>query len=251
MPITRLLVLLITPFVAYEGQRAQVSRANGEAVVKAMHEKYAGKWYTTMSFTQKTTLANGTVQTWYETMELPRILRIDIAPLDSGNAALYHNDTVYSFRGGALRSARFSINPLLVLGFDVYADTVDATVRRMKTFNIDFTKVSENTWQGRPMYVVGAARGDSTSPQFWVDKERLLFTRMFTKSANGAVTEYQFNKYSRIGGGWISAEVLFFTNGQAGNKEEYTNIKIGEVFPPGFFDPSKFAKRAPPSPPER
>jgi len=231
--------------------KAPIAPTTGEEVIKAMHDKYAGKWYKTMSFTQKTTMANGTVQTWYETMELPRILRIDIAPLDSGNAALYHNDTVYSFRGGALRSARFSINPLLVLGFDVYADSVAATVRRMKTFNTDFTKVSANTWQGRPHWVVGAAPGDSASPQFWVDQERLLFTRMFTKSASGAVTEYQFNKYSPIGGGWISAEVLFFTNGQPGNKEEYTNIKIGETFLPGFFDPSKFAKRQPPAGPEQ
>src|ERR1051325_395492 len=53
----------------------------GEAVVRAMHDRYAGKWYHTATFTQKTTttLVSGrdVVQTWYEAMQLPGKLRID------------------------------------------------------------------------------------------------------------------------------------------------------------------------------
>jgi hypothetical protein len=215
-----------------------------------MHDKYVGKWYKTISFTQKTTEANGTVETWYEVLGVPGLLRIDIAPLDSGNAIIFRNDSSYRIRNGAAQPGRAAIHPLLVLGFDVYADSVSATVRKLKTFKIDFSKLSTNKWKGRAVYVVGAATGDSTSPQFWVDQERLVFVRLFQTTANGAINETQFNKYSPIGGGWISAEVLFFANGKPGTTEEYTNIKIGENSGPDFFDPSKFVKRkAPPAAP--
>src|SRR3954470_18840947 len=53
----------------------------GEAVLRAMHDRYAGKWYRTLTFTQKTTttLQSGTevVQTWYEAAQFPGKLRID------------------------------------------------------------------------------------------------------------------------------------------------------------------------------
>lgn len=216
---------------------------NGEELIKAMHDRYAGKWYSTVSFTQKTTQANGTVETWYEVLGVPGRLRIDIAPLDSENATLFRNDTLYSIRGGKLVRTSPLIHPLLVLGFDIYADSVERTVRKMKTFNIDFSKLSTNTWQGRSVYVVGAAPGDSTSPQFWVDQERLVFVRLIQRNRNGGVNETQFNKYSPLAGGWISAAVLFFTNGQPGTTEEYTNIKANEKFGADFFDPAKYARR--------
>jgi hypothetical protein len=52
---------------------------------------------------------------------------------------------------------------------------------------------------------VGAAAGDSTSRQFWIDKERLYFVRSLEPSPqNPAVTmETRFEKYQVMGGdGW-------------------------------------------------
>lgn len=240
MRLNRLFPLLFVPLMASGGGLAP---GNGEDVIRAMHDKYARKWYKIISFTQKTTQANGSVETWYEVLGVPGMLRIDIVPIDSGNAIIFRNDTVYRITAGVVQPGRPLIHPRLVLGFDVYGDSVARTIRKMKTFNIDFAKLSTNTWQGRPMYVVGAMAGDSTSPQFWVDQERLVFTRLIQKRAAGGVNETQFNKYSPIGGGWISAEVLFFTNSTPGTTEEYTNIKVGENFGPDFFNPAKFTKR--------
>lgn len=215
---------------------------NGEELVRAMHDKYAGKWYTTMSFEQKTIQANGSFETWYEFMRVPGILRIDITPLDSGRAIVFRNDTLYNINGGAIRSSRAFVHPLMVLGFDVYGDSIAKTIRRLKALNIDLAKFSTNTWQGRPVYVVGAVKGDTTSTQFWVDQERLLFVRMLQTGANGAWSETQFNKYVPAGSGWVSAEVVFNTNGQLRTREEYSDIRTGEKFDDAFFDPAKFVK---------
>jgi hypothetical protein len=123
-------------------------------------------------------LADGKVETWYEAAELPGKLRIDIAPLEGKNTLLFRNDSLYEFKGGKLAESRPMVHPLMVLGFDVYAQPVDVTVRQLRSLGFDLGKLHESTWQGRPAYVVGAAAGDTVTRQFWIDKERLYFVRM-------------------------------------------------------------------------
>jgi hypothetical protein len=144
---------------------------DGVELITRMRERYLGKWYRTLTFVQKTTLADGKVETWYEAAELPGKLRIDIAPLEGKNTLLFRNDSLYEFKGGKLAESRPMIHPLMVLGFDVYAQTVHATARQLRSLGFDLAKLHEATWQGRPAYVVGAAAGDTVTRQFWIDKE--------------------------------------------------------------------------------
>lgn len=67
------------------------------------------------------------------------------------------------------------IHPLMVLGFDVYHQPVAETVRKLEALKFDLAKVHQTTWEGRATRVVSANPGDSVSPQFWIDKERLHF----------------------------------------------------------------------------
>ena len=216
----------------------------GEEVIRAMHDRYAGKWYTTLTFTQKTTYPDGHVETWYEAAKLPGNLRIDIMPLDSGKAIIFRNDSIYIVKDGKAAPGRAFVHPLLVLGFDVYLDAADRTISKLKSLKFDLTKVHTDSWQGKPVYVVGADSGDAKSPQFWVDQQDLLFVRMINPTPQGGVSESQFNKYAKVGTAWISPEVLFFVNGKAGNKEEYSNWKTNVPLQADLFDPVKFPKAA-------
>ena len=95
---------------------------NGEELLSLMRDRYGGKWYRTLTFTQKTTLLDGKVGTWYEALELPGKLRIDIAPLDSGKTLLFRNDSLYVFDQKTLKASHPLVHPLMVLGFDVYQE---------------------------------------------------------------------------------------------------------------------------------
>jgi hypothetical protein len=209
---------------------------NGEALIREMHGRYDGKWYQTLTFVQKTT-AEGKVETWYEAARIPGFLRIDIAPIDSANAMIFRSDSIYVFRGGQPRAARPLVHPLMVLGFDVYADSPDKTIEKLRGLGFDLAKLREDTWQGRPAYVVGAQPGDSTSGQFWIDKENLLFVRMIQQGQNNSTVETQFNKYQRLGQGWIAPEVLFLRNGQVVTTEEYGDIRADVTLPSDLFEP--------------
>src|SRR3990172_2863387 len=74
----RLLLFLFIGVVSANGQEAQT----GSELLKSMHDRYAGKWYKTLTFVQKTTQirADSTISTstWYEAFSFPGTMRIDI-----------------------------------------------------------------------------------------------------------------------------------------------------------------------------
>jgi hypothetical protein len=215
---------------------------DGVEVITRMRERYLGKWYRTLTFVQKTTLPDGKVETWYEAAELPGKLRIDIAPLEGKNTLLFRNDTLYDFKGGRLAETKPLIHPLMVLGFDVYAQPLDKTLTQLRELGFDLSKVHEGEWQGRSMYVVGAVAGDSLTRQFWIDQERLYFVRMVEpgKKNPAAKVETQFSKYIPMGQGWLETEVRFMVNGETKMLEEYTEPKANVKLDPSIFDPSRW-----------
>jgi hypothetical protein len=187
-------------------------------------------------------LADGKVETWYEAAELPGKLRIDIAPLEGKNTLLFRNDSLYEFKGGKLAESRPMVHPLMVLGFDVYAQPAEVTVRQLQSLGFDLGKLHQSTWQGRPAYVVGAAAGDTVTRQFWIDKERLYFVRMVEpgKQDPSARVETLFNKYIPMGQGWLETEVRFLVNGETRMLEEYKEPKAGVPLSPAIFEPSRW-----------
>lgn len=215
---------------------------NGEELISLMRDRYAGKWYKTLTFVQKTTFPDGRVETWYEALELPGKLRIDVAPLDSGKTLLFRNDSLYVFEQKTLKASQPFVHPLMVLGFDVYVAPVKETVRKLQGLKFDLSKLHETTWQGRPTYVVGAEAGDTTSPQFWIDAERLYFVRSFepSKKDPSIINETRFDKYIPLAGGWLEMEVLFLANGKQHVKEEYTDPKANPKLDRGLFDPGSW-----------
>jgi len=207
-------------------------------LLTTMHARYEGKWYRTLTFLQRNTEhhPDGTVEhsTWREWLQAPGKLRIEFQPVDSGNGVLFANDSIYPFRHDSLGTARPFVHPLLVLGFDVYMQPVERTMAQLQQAPrvFDLSVLSEGTWQGRPVWIVGTKR------QFWVDKERLVFVRMLEPTPRDSVktSETRFNKYQALAGGWVSPEVEFLVDGQQQFLEEYTQIQANVAMPAAFWD---------------
>jgi hypothetical protein len=223
---------------------AEATPRTAEELVRRMHDRYAGKWPQNVTFIQTTTFYEGDstrAETWYEAVQ-PGKLRIDFAPLEGGNAVIFRGDSLYQFKAGTLAGSRPLVHPLMVLSRDVYDDPVEKTVARLQPLGFDLSKVREDTWQGRPVYVLGADASDEKSPQFWVDKDNLLFVRLIERSEQDpAVTEEtQFNKYKPLGEGWIETEVVFLRNGKPFIREEYRDMQADVQFDPDLFNPQKW-----------
>jgi outer membrane lipoprotein-sorting protein len=238
MLMTKPTVFLVALFVLSQSGEIKTS----EQLVRAMHDRYTSSWYKTLTFEQETKQydPNGrpTSSTWYEALSLPGRLRIE---MDSARqrGVIFARDSQYVYRDGKLMGVRRSIHPLLLLGFDLYFLPVQETLAKLKESQFDLSVLRADSWQGRPVYVVGAKKGDSHSPQFWIDKERLYFVRLLQPGGKDGLQtqEAQFNKYTRLAGGWISREVVAKVDGKVVLTEEYSNIKAGGKLDSGLFDP--------------
>jgi len=235
-----LLLMTVAPVLA-----AKITSA--EQLVSAMHKKYAGKWYKTLVFAQKTTQfkPDGTVQNgvWYEALSMPGKLRVDYDPLDSGSGTIYAGGINSTFKDGKLVHSRPVNHALLVLGFDVYFQPVATTLEQLKKMKMDLSVLREDVWQDRDVYVVGAKQGDSRSPQFWIDKKNLYFVRLIQPVGKDGANkqEIEFNKYEKVkSGGWIAPEVVFILNGKRVFLEEYYGIRTNVPLDDNLFDPQQW-----------
>jgi outer membrane lipoprotein-sorting protein len=216
---------------------------SADELVAAMHKKYSSKWYKTLTFVQKTIThkpdGTSSSEIWYEALSAPGKLRIDIEPLDKHNGILFADGKLYSYRDGKLAGSRAFVHPLLVLGFDAYVQPPATMIAQLKGLGLDMTVFHEDTWQGQPAYVVGAKQGDVSTPQFWVTKKDVLFVRLIQLVGRDkkVVQETQFNKYVKVGGGWVSAEVTFFADGKLVTSEEYSDIQAGMALDANLWNP--------------
>ncbi|MHB1862497.1 MAG: hypothetical protein ACYCVL_05945 [Gemmatimonadaceae bacterium] len=223
------------------------SPADGPQLIAAMHDRYAGTWYRTLTFAQKSTWfapdgAEARVQTWHEAASIPGKLRIDMGQAATRDGMLYAGDSTYMFKGGKLTGAAAERNPLLILGFDVYRQDPTRTADVLGHEGIDLAKFHRDTFQGRPVYVVGAARGDTASKQFWVDAERLLFVRLIQPNPRGTATQdIRFNRYVSRPGGWLAEQVQVWSNGKLVYQEDYTNVRVNDSLDPQLWSPAAWA----------
>jgi hypothetical protein len=219
---------------------------NGEAVLRAMHDRYKTSWYDTLTFIQKSTTYNpdGTtkVETWYEAALLPGKLRIDIGPLSDGNGYVLVDGTVTIVKDGKVSGTRQRVNMLLVLGFDVYRQEPQTKIDVVKSQGYDLTKFREDTWEGHPVYVVGADKGDLQSRQFWVEKDTLLFVREMepARSDPKKVDDIRFTDYRKLGGGWVAARVEIHVDDKMVFSEDYSDMQANVKLDPAVFDPNQF-----------
>ena len=227
--------------------RAQEIRS-GEDVLRAMHDRYAKTWYKTVTFTQKSTTytpdGTSSAETWYEAALLPGKLRIDIAPLSNGNGYIYSGGNLSIVKDNKLAATRHSINMLLVLGFDVYTQDSATTIKVAKEEGYDLSKLREDTWDAKPVYVVGANKDDLKSRQFWVEKDTLLFVRDIEPAHGDAtkVDDIRFIHYEPLAGAWIAAGVEVYVEGKKVFSEDYTEIQPNVKLDPAVFDAQKFSE---------
>jgi hypothetical protein len=238
----RALLLLIMTILGPSSQPPK----DGRELVRAMHDRYAGKWYRTLTFTQRNTATrpDGSQEhsTWLEFASIPGKLRIEFLPSDSGQGVLFANDSQFVYSADTLTNATAFIHPLMVLGFDAYADPAELTIAKLERLKFDLSRLREDTWEGRPVWVVGAGAGDLRTRQFWVDRERLLFVRMIEPGQRDTtrINDIRFNKYQPAGAGWVSAEVAFLVNGRPVWLEEYEGIKTDVPLSPDMFTAAKW-----------
>jgi hypothetical protein len=226
---------------------AGITVTSSAGLVKAMHDRYSGKYLKTMSFLQNntryTTTGEEQKSQWYEHIEIPGKLRIAFLPAAQRSGLVQVDDRVASFDNGIRVDFRPSVNPLLLLTADVYVAPVATIMVRLDSLGIDEGIIRNHEWEGQPVYVVGAKAGDTTSNQMWVDRDHLRLVRLIQRSRSGdrtMISDTRVRNYKDIQGFEVPTEFLVLRNGRPFWREEYADVRVNEEFPTGTFDQAKW-----------
>jgi len=132
---------------------------------------------------------------------------------------------------------------LLVLGFDVYTQAPETTIKVVKGEGYDLSKLRDDTWEGHPVWVVGADKGDLKSRQFWVTKDTLLFVREIEPARGdpSKIDDIRFTDYRPLAGTWVAARVEIYSEDKLIFSEDYTDIQANVKLGPEAFDPQQFS----------
>jgi hypothetical protein len=220
---------------------AQPFPKSGVQVISAMRQRYQDSWYHTLSFKERMVrnVGDSTVkETWDEELRIPGHLRIDVEHANPPRTIIYNGDSLYLIHGDTV-TRHADRNLLLILGFDVYLQPPERTLTELADLHFAMTPVHGESWEGRPVYVVGAAKGDLHSPQFWVDQERLLFLRALKPDPQDTTKtlEYRFDNYRLEPDGWLSETVLELRDGKQFFREDYNNVQMNQRLDRDRFNP--------------
>jgi hypothetical protein len=216
--------------------------ADGTALLARMHEHYAGRWFRTLTFVQRTTQRrpDGTsqVSTWYESQRGSR-LRIDIGDPSAGNGALYTADSLYVIRAGKVVRTMAEGNPFLPLIVSVYVEPLDVTLKQLAPYKVNLSRIHVQAFEGKATYVVGATSpADTTSPQFWVEKDRLIVTRFLLpliSTPENRVQDVRLENNVPAGDGWLATRIRMLDQGKPLQTEEYSDWRVNISLPETFF----------------
>jgi hypothetical protein len=223
---------------------AQSVPKTGAEVFQRMHDAYAGKWYRTLTFVQKTTQrrpdGTDTVSTWYESLRQvggTTQLRIDRGDPSAGTGVLYTADSLWRVRDGKLVSASAGGNEFLPLIEGVYFNPVEQTIRELSSTKTDMSRVIEGSYQNRRVWIIGAAStADTTSPQIWIDAERNVAVRaILSPAANMPVLDIHLDGYVPIDGTWLASKIAMMQGGVPRQTEEYRDWKVNVDLPASLF----------------
>ncbi len=235
---------VIEPVTPAEAAIPPVNSVSG--LVEAMRERYEGKWYKSLSFTQINRYTIGGKEQkseWIENLSVPARLRIDFLPLSQKSGVLIDNSRVRTFASGKQIDSRrlFQARPFLVS--DVYVLPVNVTVRRLDSLGVDTTRIRVQRQDGKRYFVLGAPPGDMTSTQVWFDAETLLLFRFLQteeRAGKKITSDMKVTGYTDVAGFPVPEAFVTSREGVTTLREEYAKVKVNAPMPAALFDPARF-----------
>jgi hypothetical protein len=224
------LILLFSGLIILGMQSCIHNIDSTESLMKEIANRYNGKWFKQVKFSQTTTFYNNDTvvktERWIEEYRFPSQLIIKVNHENSADGQLYRNDSVYVFENNKVVYNKPITHDVVIMSMDIYNMEPDDIMKRLEELPYNLNKFREDEFEGRKIYVIGAEEGDTTTNQVWFDAEHLYFVKMIKNTPNG-LQEIILGDYINFEGqGWIEQEVIFKLDGMVYLKEKYYNISI-------------------------
>lgn len=203
-------------------------------LLQTMHKRYYQAPCKIYTFSQKNThYKNDTVSghsEWHESIEFPDKFKIEFGSKGSGNFVVFKNDSVFNYQKNKFLKSRADSNTLLLLLGGMYYRSLEDVIERLQKAKYNFSTCSEQVWNGKNVFVVGAKQGELGVNQFWVDEDTYCVLRIIERMNNGDTMDMRFESHQKLCSGFVENKVSFRRNGHLEQVEEYYNILEASVF---------------------
>lgn len=195
----------------------------------------------TAAFTQVNiiTLPSGNItQRQRVLVDAPDRMRVDNLPVSSRTGAIYAGSRAISFSAGRRVAATDDRNALLLLGFGVFRQPAAASVAALAGLGVRTSVIREATFQGAPVWIVGAAPGDTTANQVWFDSQRWLPVRFIQSQRIGSRTLLSDTRYSghAAPATTVPRAIEVYRDGRRALSGTVEDLRVGLALAPATFD---------------
>jgi hypothetical protein len=116
----------------------------------------------------------------------------------------------------------------------------DDVLAKFKDLQYDLGKFHNDSWKGRPVFVIGANSNDEKVNQLWIDADKLVPVRFF-KYGTDMKEEGVFEGHVAVtGGGWSETKCSFYRNDHLIQVEIYHDVAGNKPMDKIIFDPMSF-----------
>lgn len=214
--------------------QTKVEQTTAIELLQTMHKRYYHAPCKTYTFSQKNThYKNDTFaghSEWHESIEFPDKFKIEFGSKGSGDFVVFKNDSVFNYQKNKFVKSRIDSNTLLLLLGGMYYRSLEDVINRLQKAKYNLSTYSEQVWNGKSAFVIGAKQGELDLNQFWVDKNTFCVLRIIEKMQNSDMMDMRFESHQKLCNGFVENKVSFRRNGHLEQVEEYFDIHEASAF---------------------
>src|SRR5258705_9401734 len=174
---------------------------SGLDVIGFMRRSHPSRELRSLSFTMRTTLTvmDSSIRS-RGFASLPGRLRVENLPLSTRTGWVRDRQKLSVFRRGKRVSTVNRVDLQTLLTYDIYGQGSDTTIMWLDSARVRYGRGRPDKFEGRPVWVVGAAAFDDTSSQFWVDAERWRLVRVIQRDPRvpSVISDVRYREYTEL-----------------------------------------------------
>lgn len=173
---------------------------------------------------------------------LPGRLRVDVLPATRQSGYVRNRQRIAVFQRGRRVTQANRVDLAALMSYDVFAQSADSTIMWLDSARVRYGLLRLDELDGRKVWVVGAAKGDSVSPQFWVDTERWRVLRVIQREPwNGNVlADTRFTDWTPLLDTPVPTQVAVYRGGRLVQRQEFTDLVSNPRVASGAFNLSRW-----------
>lgn len=174
---------------------------------------------------------------------LPGRIRVDLLPASRRTSYVRNRQRFTVFERGRRVSTANRVDLATLMAYDVFAQSIDTTIMWLDVARVRMALLRGERFNGRRVWVVGAAEGDETSPQFWVDASRWRVVRVIQRDprAPGRVSDVRFTEFTDMLDVPVPSRLVVYHDGHLVQEQEIVDLRANPVLPSRVFDLTRWS----------